>query len=369
MPLHELPHKCKNESNKALEIITFSWGSGELSEEKDVNNETLLVWAYPSVTTEKRQYLLRKYHGINSQTNFFVFVRYNNEWCYFNVTQVFVTDNLPQVKQFALVIWASDYNPEKYDNLCRILSKRYCKTGDPTVVLQLYLSVMTGGVCTTEENGMFSLTDFQSRRKPENSDIKDLIKLFGLEIILIYTTLLLNKRLIIYHHSLDSLLKWVQIIPYLMVHRNFDGITFPWVHLESDELLNLKCCDGFIAGSTDKGIESLNDMFDVFVNVPAREVTISPYSRDYFAMTKTHKDIALFIVQLSENPNLEEYQIITEIAKKTQELLSQLRLLASVVTPDGRKVVSIETLKEKNLAPALESFLFNLSVAEKMIML
>lgn len=42
-------------------------------------------------------------------------------------------------------------------------------------------------------------------------------------------------------------------------------------------------------------------------------------------MTKTHKDIALFIVQLSENTNLEENQIVQEIAKKTQELLSQLR--------------------------------------------
>lgn len=45
------------------------------------------------------------------------------------------------------------------------------------------------------------------------------------------------------------------------------------------------------------------------------------------------------------------------------------RLLASVSIPGGNKVISIETLKEKNLAPALENFLFNLSVAEKMIML
>lgn len=42
-------------------------------------------------------------------------------------------------------------------------------------------------------------------------------------------------------------------------------------------------------------------------------------------MTKTHKDIALFIVQLSENPNMDDGQVVEEIAKKTQELLDQLR--------------------------------------------
>lgn len=167
------------------------------------------------------------------------------------------------MKQFAFVIWAKDYNPEKYETLCRILSKRYCKTGNPSIVLQLYLSVVTRGICTTEENGTFLTTDFESRKNNVNTQIKgeksffllttkvfpnsnlfsDLIKLFGLETILIYTALLLNKRLVIYHHSLESLLKWVRSFPYLMIHRSFDECTFPWVHLVPDELLELKVSD------------------------------------------------------------------------------------------------------------------------------
>jgi len=42
-------------------------------------------------------------------------------------------------------------------------------------------------------------------------------------------------------------------------------------------------------------------------------------------MTKTHKDIAVFMVQLAENENLSEEQVVREIADKTRELLNQLR--------------------------------------------
>lgn len=37
--------------------------------------------------------------------------------------------------------------------------------------------------------------------------VVELIKLFGLETILIYTALLLKKRIVVYHHSLEALLK------------------------------------------------------------------------------------------------------------------------------------------------------------------
>jgi hypothetical protein len=44
-------------------------------------------------------------------------------------------------------------------------------------------------------------------------------------------------------------------------------------------------------------------------------------------MTKTHKDVAVFMVQLSENEGLSEQQVVREIADKTRELLNQLRFV------------------------------------------
>lgn len=61
------------------------------------------------------------------------------------------------------------------------------------------------------------------------------------------------------------------------------------------------------------------------MNLPACEITIAPHTRESFTMTKTHKDIALFMVQLSEKANIDEQQVIEEIANKTKELLGHLR--------------------------------------------
>ena len=86
-------------------------------------------------------------------------------------------------------------------------------------------------------------------------------------------------------------------------------------------------------------------------------------------MTKTHKEIALFMVQLSENQTLTETQVISEIADKTQDLLNQLTTLATVETPEGDKKVPIQSIKEKNLATAVENFLINLAVAENLLIM
>jgi hypothetical protein len=75
---------------------------------------------------------------------------------------------LHQVKQFALVLWSRDLNPDKYETLCRMMSKTYCKTGSPVSLLQLYLSVVTRGSCTTEENGTFLVRDFEARSNHNN---------------------------------------------------------------------------------------------------------------------------------------------------------------------------------------------------------
>lgn len=87
-------------------------------------------------------------------------------------------------------------------------------------------------------------------------------------------------------------------------------------------------------------------------------------------MTKTHKEIALFMVQLCENHSYTEAQIISEISDKTQDLLNQLKSLATAQGPNAtQKMISIQTFKEKNLPPAVENFLINLAISEDLFML
>ncbi|KDR18834.1 putative protein FAM45B [Zootermopsis nevadensis] len=343
--------------------------------EQDNNGEVLWTWTYPSVTEQQKSLVLRKccLDGDHVAVQPFVYGRSGKAWYYINCTEVFESDNLPGVKQFALVLWSRDLNPDKYETLCRLLSKTYCKTGSPVSMLQLYLSVMTRGSCTTEENGTFLVCDFEAHTNHNshitNSRIKELIRMFGLETILIYTALLLKKRIVVYHHNLEIMLKWMSTFPALMWHRKAADILFPWVDLQSDELLDLKSNTSYVAGCRDSGVGARTDLYDVLVNLPAREITVAAHAKETMTMTKTHKDIALFMVQLAENESLSEQQVAQEIADKTTELLNQLRSLATVSTPEGKRMVSIETLRDRNLPQALDSFLFNLAVAENIMML
>lgn len=78
-----------------------------------------------------------------------------------------------KVKQVALILFTNKLYPEKYETLSRILSKAYCKSGSPTLILQLYLSVVTQGSCTTPENGTF-YSDFYKNN--ESTTIITMVK-------------------------------------------------------------------------------------------------------------------------------------------------------------------------------------------------
>ncbi|XP_011307542.1 protein FAM45A [Fopius arisanus] len=337
--------------------------------EKDCNGDALWAWTYPSVSKAQKSVVTRKCNLQSESTSAqsFVCARYSDNWFYIHSSEVFDTDKLPRVKQFALVIFTKDFNPQKYEVLCRVLSKMYCKTGNPTEILQLYLSVFTKGSCTTQENGIFMSDDYNGQRLVADSNIRGLVKTFELETILIYTALLLKKRIIVYHHSLEELLKWIKTFPALMKHRRVTDNLFPWVDLVQDELAELKGYSYYIAGCRDSSISSKSELFDLLVNIPAREIAVAPHAKESFTMTKTHKEIALFLVQLSENQANTEAQIIHEIAEKTQDLLNQLRSLATVDNSEGRKIIKLETFRERNLPTAVEHFLINLATAENIL--
>uniref|UniRef100_A0A1B6LK26 UDENN domain-containing protein n=1 Tax=Graphocephala atropunctata TaxID=36148 RepID=A0A1B6LK26_9HEMI len=334
--------------------------------EKDCNNDVLWAWTYPSIRDVQKKLILRKCSFDLAHP--FLYGRYKNEWFYISCTEVFESDSLPGVKQFALVVWSKDFNPEKYETFCRILSKTYCKTGNPAMLLKLFLSVITRGACTTEENGTYFTKDFERSSLQNNATmVRDLIKLFGLQTIVIYTALLLKKRLVVYHHSLPHLLKWVHTFPALMAHRPEAELLHPWLDLCPDEVDQLINSQSYIVGCSDSRILSRVDLFDVLVNLPAREITIAPHAKESLSMTKAHKEIALFLVQMAEREDLAEAQIVSEVADKTQELLAHLRSLASEEPSGDKKFVSVESLRVKKFSPAVEGFLLQLALAENLL--
>lgn len=80
-------------------------------------------------------------------------------------------------------------------------------------------------------------------------------------------------------------------------------------------------------------------------------------------MTKIHKDIAMYMVQLAENTSQTESQVIKEITNKTNQLLNYLRSLSFNKSVE-HLVLTKDIIKSKNLPPAVENFLINLASVE-----
>ena len=59
---------------------------------------------------------------------------------------------------------------------------------------------------------------------------------------------------------------------------------------------------------------------------------------------------------------------LQDISNKTKELLNNLKSLATT-EEDGRQYITLESLKERNMPPATENFLFSLAACEGLVKL
>ena len=59
---------------------------------------------------------------------------------------------------------------------------------------------------------------------------------------------------------------------------------------------------------------------------------------------------------------------LQDISNKTKELLTNLKSLATT-EEDGRQYITLESLKERNMPPATENFLFSLAACEGLVKL
>uniref|UniRef100_A0AAR2KDF5 UDENN domain-containing protein n=1 Tax=Pygocentrus nattereri TaxID=42514 RepID=A0AAR2KDF5_PYGNA len=337
-----------------------------LSSEKDMNGDTLWVWCYPSVSTELREVLLRKccLTSDSAVLHAFVFGQYCRTWYYVSTVDVQEPTVLKKVTHFSIVITAKDFNPEKYAAFSRVLCRMYIKHGNPVKMMEGYIAVLTKGICQSDENGSFLIKDYDVRKAYLAGSIKDVVSQFGMETIILYTALMLKKRIVIYHPRVEALLEFTRALPALTWHRKDWSILHPYVHLEDRELENLRMCTGYVAGFVDPEVTNRSDLFEVFVNLPDSEITISQHAKEAMAMGKLHKEIGHFIVQSAEDNDRTDVQVIKDISMKTKEILSNLVSLAK----EGEDAkLTLEALKQRHFPPATENFLFHLAAAEQLL--
>ncbi|XP_035609847.1 DENN domain-containing protein 10-like [Oncorhynchus keta] len=334
--------------------------------EKDVNADTLWVWCYPSVSAELREVLLSKCclrqdsRGLHT----FVFGQFRRTWYYISTVAVQEPTALKKVTHFSIVVTTKDFNPEKYAAFSRVLCRMYIKHGSPVKMMEGYIAVLTKGFCQSDENGSFLIKDYDVRKAYLAGSVKDVVSQFGMETIILYTALMLKKRIVVHHPQVEALLEFTRALPALTWHRKDWSILHPYVHLTDSELENLRTCTGYVAGFVDPEVSNRSDLFDVYVNLPDSEITISQSAKEAMSMGKLHKDIGLFIVQSAENADRTDGQIIKDISIKTREILANL---ASLAEECENSKITLETLKQRHFPPATENFLFHLAAAEQLL--
>ncbi|NXW29562.1 FA45A protein, partial [Phaetusa simplex] len=147
----------------------------------------------------------------------------------------------------------------------------YLKHGSPVKMMESYIAVLTKGICQSEENGSFLSKDFDARKAYLAGSIKDIVSQFGMETVILYTALMLKKRIVVYHPRIEAIQEFTRTLPALVWHRQDWSILHSYILI-----LPVFCSLGYIAGFTDSEVSSRPDLYDVYVNLADSEITISP---------------------------------------------------------------------------------------------
>lgn len=339
--------------------------------EKDTNGDVLVSWIYPAIDDEVEQ-TVKSRSNLNQETIpiQFTYSKFKNFWIYI-YSQAVEKDppppaNLKRVSVFSLCLLRSVFNPEKYFALSKTLASVYAATGEPAKLLQCHLSVVTRGQFDAGPHGKFVDAEYDNRRAFLASPLKDIVRLFGEEVILLWIAMLTKKRVIVYAEKLSILLKVIRAIPLLVWHRQNWNILRPYVTLTQPEIADMTAAGVYVAGFTDPVLKSKENLYDIFVDINARSISVAGHAKDHFVLGNFHQELASFLVSAAEAEDVSDQTIIKNLAMKTKDLLTKLEGLRVEDQEDGKMYITLESLQSRKLPPGSDRFLYNVGAAEGM---
>ncbi|KAL6051282.1 DENN domain-containing protein 10 [Balamuthia mandrillaris] len=344
--------------------------------EKDKNQDLLFAWAYPLRGTieepELQSVILERSQLRNAELSAasFLWSKYKSTWLHSYVLPLLseegaatsLAPSLSGLSAFALVLLSKDYNPEKYEALSKLMAKVYAQEGSPIKLLEAYLSVFARGRAKLGDYGIFTSAEYDARKAFLVTPIKDIINLFGPESVLIWSALLMKKRIVVYSEHADLLLKIIRALPLFVWHRRDWNIIRPFVNLDSEQQMEeLRASGVYIAGFTDPSIKLKQSYFDLLVDANARTVTYADHAASDFKVGSLHKEVAMYLVKAAEDPDVNNQTVIKELGMRTRDLLSKLAQL-KVEDEDGSSYITLESLPNSPMS----AFLYAVAGAENL---
>ncbi|CAL8078302.1 unnamed protein product [Orchesella dallaii] len=299
--------------------------------ELDKGDGMMKTWSYPASERVQMDICFRKIAKIKKSISaagaIAKYYKYCKTWHYINISPPLLESGMKiaekeflRIDRVAVVIETEDFNPVRYEEFGNLFIRVFVAEADPTILLRQFLSLVVTGKCHWE-NTTIKASKFDSILPFQDFRVRSLITTFGIETIVLLTAVLRKQRVVVYNRKVDGLIRDVLSILALgsRSDNQWDNV-YPWVGDNDDELAQFTDMNFYIVGCANATIENRPGFHDIFVNIPAAEISVASHAKENMMMSKPHKEVALFMVQLSENEEISEYDLIQEIRKKAQEL-------------------------------------------------
>ena len=148
---------------------------------------------------------------------------------------------------------------------------------------------------------------------------------FGVQVVLLWTGMLLKKRIVVYSSKLVESQKLLRVLPLLVSHRENWNLLRPYCTGDDAELSEL---EGVYCAALAQPLDSRQDLWDIYVDIPALSITVADHARKDLTMTSVHKDLAgaLMNVDLHADDCCET--LINVFQAKTTDVIQKLNILA-----------------------------------------
>jgi len=184
---------------------------------------------------------------------------------------------------------------------------------------------------------------------------------------LIWTALIMKKRIIVYSDSLPNLLKFIRALPLFVLHRQDWSLLRPFVTLENEpEITDLVKTGVYVAGVLSPQVKAREDLYDIFIDLTTIDIVVAPNAEDDFVQTQYHQDFAKFLLTALETEGIDDEKLIKAVKKKTADLITKLNALKVQGEGDDKPYVSFSSFTNQSIPANLENFLYAVASAEGM---
>lgn len=202
--------------------------------------------------------------------------------------------------------------------LTQLFSNLYNETESPVKLLTAYLSLFGTGKYQN-----FINSDYDPRHA-KVAPINSIVSIFGNHSVLIWTAMLLKKRIVVYSDNIIELMNLIRAFPCFVWFRQNWDLLRPLTQFDNEiDTEDLKKAVVYVAGTIDPHIKSDSKWFDLLVDLSSQTVQVAEHAQEDFRVNRLHKEVAKIITSETDNNKL-----IKALALKTNEIVSVLKNLA-----------------------------------------